>query len=408
MVSNSVTEPVEAKLESKVVPLGGGAGKSKPKSKMRPQRLRRLLLMGSFIIIVLLPCLLIGGYMAFVQSDRYVSSTGFAVRSMGSTGGFDLLGSFAGGFGGGGSTTSDSYIVLKYLESRDIVERLQAQVDLRQIFGKSDADKYSRLAPGSTIEELVEYWTSMISSSYNSTAGIISVDVEAFDPDDAKRIVDAVIFNVKALVNDLSEGARNDAVRFAEAEVKLGEGRLKSVQERIRQFREKQQSISPVEAAKMQGDIYAKLQAQLTETETRMSILGDSVGPDAPSMTALHRKADALRQQISEIRGAIVGDGDMVTDGEMGLSSQLQEYEALDLEKTFAEKAFASALASLEKARVEASRQQRYLALFSQPAVAEEAVYPRRFVSIFLLIFVTLSIWGSLTLIGYSLNDHLS
>jgi capsular polysaccharide transport system permease protein len=96
------------------------------------------------------------------------------------------------------------------------------------------------------------------------------------------------------------------------------------------------------------------------------------------------------------------------TGSDQELVVLLAAYEELQVEKEFAQKAYASALSSLEAARVEASRQQRYLAVYSKPALADFALYPRKIVSpIFTFIF-SIIFWGIGSLIVYAVRDHLS
>jgi capsular polysaccharide transport system permease protein len=76
-------------------------------------------LKNSYFFLVLFPSIFIIIYLLFIASDRYASGSGFAVRSMSSQGSNDLLSSMT-GLVGSGSSTSDSYIVVKFLESRDL------------------------------------------------------------------------------------------------------------------------------------------------------------------------------------------------------------------------------------------------------------------------------------------------
>ena len=86
----------------------------------------------TYLFFVLLPFLLIAFYFIFIASDRYASGAGFAVRSMSAQSGSDLLGSVT-GLAGSGSSISDSYIVIKFLESRDLLESLIDETDFLQI-----------------------------------------------------------------------------------------------------------------------------------------------------------------------------------------------------------------------------------------------------------------------------------
>jgi capsular polysaccharide transport system permease protein len=72
-------------------------------------------------------------------------------------GGMDVLGAFT-GLASTGSTTSDSYIVLKYLESRDLLDRLQKDFDLRGNYSAENIDYLSRMEPDLLIEEVIDYW----------------------------------------------------------------------------------------------------------------------------------------------------------------------------------------------------------------------------------------------------------
>ena len=76
------------------------------------------------------------------------------------------------------------------------------------------------------------------------------------------------------------------------------------------------------------------------------------------------------------------------------LSGQVAAYEELLVEREFAEKAYVSALSTLEKARVDAAQQQRYLATFVPPSLPQEALYPRRVLNAFMVLAVAALLWA--------------
>ena len=78
----------------------------------------------------------------------------------------------------------------------------------------------------------------------------------------------------------------------------------------------------------------------------------------------------------------------------------------LALEQEFSQKAYISALTSLEHARVEADRQQRYLAAFVRPAVPEDALYPERILNILITIFAAFMFWGIVVMTVYIVREH--
>jgi capsular polysaccharide transport system permease protein len=371
---------------------------------IRPRSLRRRILALSFLLCVAVPASLGAFYFTVMASDRYVSGAGFAVRGMDAGGGGDFLGAVT-GLASSGSTTSDSYILLDYLKSRDLVEKLEREFPLRASFSKEDVDMLSRLDPSFEIERVVGYWQSRITTSFAPSTGIVKFEVEAFTPEDARKLAALVLAHSKALVNDLSIRARRDALAHAEEEVAHAEARLKLALDAVRRFRETERSIDPVGDARAQTELIGGLERQLAELKARIAALKPSVSRDAPSLRNLMRQAEALEQQISAAReGPIAGQAG---DDPTRLSGQLASFETLEIERSFAQKAYASAFSSLEKARIEAGRQQRYLAVYSAPAVPQYPAYPRRLVNSLLLLGGLCTAWGIGALIAYAVRDHM-
>lgn len=139
--------------EQRVVPLridrAAAAFARKAELNMRPRQVRRLLLAVSFVLLVLIPSLFGGVYFLVLASDRYSASASFAIRSMDSVpAGGDFLGAIA-GLSSVGTTTTDSYIVLEYLKSRELIEKVQKEFDLRAAYSKSNIDFIYKLDQGS-------------------------------------------------------------------------------------------------------------------------------------------------------------------------------------------------------------------------------------------------------------------
>lgn len=368
---------------------------------MRPQQRRRRYLAGSFLLAVVLPVLLSALYYALLASDRYVSGAGFAVRGVTATTGLDGIGALT-GLAATGTTTSESYIILKYLRSRDLVERLDADIGIRNLFADDRIDRLSRISATRPIEDFVTHWGGMIETSFDTTSGIVTFEAQAFSPDDADRIARHVLHYIQDLVNQLSENARQDALRFARQEVAGAEARLREALQQLREFRDREQMIDPAATAQIDIELIGALEARLVDIRARMAAIGDRVSPDAPALTSLRHQATALEAQIAT-RSAGIGSATGA-----GLSDLLARYEALEVEKAFAQQSYASALASLEQARLEADRQQRYLAVYSHPALPQDALYPRRVLTIALIGAAATTIWAIGALIAYAVRDHLT
>src|SRR5581483_5189486 len=109
--------------------------------------------------------------------------------------------------------------------------------------------------------------------------------------------------------------------------------------------------------------------------------------------------ADALKNQIATERRRLTGSNG-------ALAPQIAEYEHLLLEREFADKGYASALASLESARVEASKQHLYLVRVVEPNLPEKALYPRTSIILPTVFFGRLISYGIGWLIVAGVREH--
>jgi len=370
----------------------------------------------SIAVCVLLPTLVTALFYLFIASDRFVSEARFAVRSSESQS-FDSLGMITGM--PSSQMVSDSYIVADYISSRDMVDELVRRLPLRSVY--ADADYFSRIGEGVTLEQLIEYWQKRIDVYYDSTKNTISVEVQAFNPTDADRITREVVDIVRILVNDLSAQARRDAVQFAASEVARSELRVRGAREDLLTFRVAHNELDPTQAAEATLGIAAQLEAERSRLASELASLSGYLSDEAPSIQMLKSRITALAGEVARIQGQISvgadahgmrGSEQAVIDPSApppnAMASVIGEYQELMLNQEFAEKAYTAAMASLERARSEASRTQTYLAIYGQPSIAEEATYPRRWLNIW-VVFALSSILWAIGVLGFmTVRDHVS
>ena len=160
VVESKTSQEVKEVKEPRVIPLridrAAAAIARKADLNIRARQLRRVMLKLSFVVCVILPSLLGALYFFLIASERYAASASFAVRSMDSVpAGGDFLGAIA-GLSSVGTTTTDSYIVLEYLKSRELIEKVQSEFDLREAFSRSSIDFFYQMDASSPIEDVVD------------------------------------------------------------------------------------------------------------------------------------------------------------------------------------------------------------------------------------------------------------
>jgi len=159
----------------------------------------------SFIAVVGVPVALAVLYYFLIAADQYVTEFRFALRTVDPARG-EVSGMLQGSVAPS-PVGVDSYAVVQYIGSRDIIDDIGKALDLREMFSRSDADWLSRLQLPVSIEELVRYWKNQVDPFYDVTNGTIVVRVRAFTADDALKLAQAFFASSEHLVNDMSARA---------------------------------------------------------------------------------------------------------------------------------------------------------------------------------------------------------
>lgn len=384
------------------------AAQVKPRSlakNLSKFKMRHAVIAGSFMFGVVVPASLSTFYMLFIAADQYHSSSSFSVRSIEAASGGDLMGLFT--QASTGNTTSDSYILIDYIRSAKMLALVEQKFDLKSVFAVRGLDYVYGLWSNEGLEDRLAYWRKMVRVNFDHASGIMELEVRAFDPAQAQAIAKFVMEKSDELVNNLSTSARDGVLRASHEEVRIAETRLVNAREALRTYRDESQEVDPVEGAKLALQIIGGLEAELVKLNSDMTTAKTQMSDDTPRMRVLKARIDSVEQQLATERQRL-GSGDAQKSGapNSDVAGRIQQYESLETEREFAERAYAASLASLEKARIDASSKQRYLAAFIEPTLSEIAQYPNRLLNSFIMTLGLLFAWAVFVMAYYNIRDR--
>lgn len=420
------TQPVATGQPGARLP-GNGAGQPKPPmhqqrnpkpvsatytSEMnyerRPPRRTGMRFGGMLLLIVALaiPAML-SAYYGYFASDRYVTESQFSVRAAsqqsmisdaisGATGipsAAGMLGAF-----------QDAFVVREFVHSQELVDRIDHEMGMVKLFGLASVDWWSRLASGATREEKHDYWQYRVSADLDATTGLIALKVSAFNAEDSLKLSKAILAACQELVNDLTARAREDALSFAAEEVAKAEDRLRQARLAVTAYRNTTGDIFPEATAKAQLELVAQLDFELAKTKAEVAAMG--LSPTAPTQRAAAARIKALQDQIALEREKLASTATH-SGGGGPLSDVLIKYQALEVDRLFAEQFYMGTLALLESARQEAIKVQRYLVVFVQPGLAEEPLEPRRGWAVLTVLGCTLAAYIVLGVLYKTIKEHV-
>lgn len=366
---------------------------------------RRML--ASLLAAVLLPVLCGGIYLYGFASDQYETEFRFSVRQQQPLK-MDNM-SIGSAIGGGNpllAVITDSEVVVQYLQSREVVDQISRSIDLHQVYSPPGADWWARLRPDAEAEDRVKYWRRVVDPFFDMTSGIVTVRVRAFRPEDAVMVASTALQLSERLVNQLSARAHDDALAYAQGEVKTAETRLKAAQVAIARYRNENAVLFPTMQATSSTSVEGRLRETLADLRaTYTAQLNQYVSADSLHMRMLKSRIEAMEGQIREVQ-------EQMTRPEPGrdgasLASVMSGYSTVEVEERIAERGYENALTALQRARNEASQQLVYLNAFVHPALPERSLYPVRWRQLLEIALASLAAWCLGMLLIQGVRDHM-
>lgn len=352
-----------------------------------------------FLLTVALPTSLSIIYFGLVASDVYISESRFVVRSperqTPSPLGMLLKGT------GFSRSQDDTYTVQNFMLSRDALRLLNEKLGIGKTFADTGVDIFSRFAGldrDNSFEALHNYYQKKVDIQLDALSSITTLTVRGFTAESTFQINQQLLEMSEALVNQLNERGRQDMIRFAAEEVHVAEKKATAAALALSKYRNQKGVIDPERQATIQLQQIAKMQDELIATQSQLSQL-QTFTKNNPQIPTLQQRVKSLRQEIDEETGSVAGSGS-------SLANKAAEFQRLALEREFADKQLASALASLEQARSEAQRKQLYLERIVQPNKPDAAIEPRRIRGVLATVALGLISWGILTMLIAGVREH--
>jgi capsular polysaccharide transport system permease protein len=366
---------------------------SQPVSQFAFHRLRDMLLQHFgpifFWAVFFAPTLIAIIFWGLIASDRFISEAQFIVRSVETSPVGDAT-TFLQDIGIT-RANDDAFAINAYIKSRDLTKLLMKEIDLRKVYGHTEADwitRYGKTGAADTDEAFYRYFIKQVSLERDVEKGITTLSVSAYDPADAKAIADAILRAGEKRVNALNVRAQEDAVAQAQSSFGLAAQALVDANVALTQYRNTSKSVDPAASADSAQDQSSQIDQELMKLRVQLqSMVSHAVS--SPAIPSLRRRIAALERQAGAQQAKMTG-------GSNALSGKLGGYEELIVKRELAERIFENAQKELDSAKQEAARHQIYVETIAQPNLPDDSREPRRLR--YIATVALLSFWAYLML----------
>lgn len=354
-----------------------------------------------FIFTVIVPTLIAILYFGVLTNDVYISESRFVVRNASQKSASPIAAALGqAGLSGGGGGTEGNGTVTEYILSRRALSEANEDGFIVEAYTSPDiffVDRFGAIL-GESQEQLYEYFLGKVSVTEGLAGQVMTLQVRAFDPSEAREINSRLLVQSEELVNSLSERSQNDTIALAKQQVDEATDGARSARIELAQFRGAEQIVDPAQESMVGLQMIGKLQDQLISAKTQLRQL-QTYTPNASQIPFLRTQVRQLESEIAQTRNEL-------TSGQGSLSASMVRYQELAANSEFAEQQLAIALASLQEAQAEARRKSTYIERISDPSQPDFAAEPRRVRSIFATLVLGLLTWGVLSMLMIGVREH--
>jgi capsular polysaccharide transport system permease protein len=353
-----------------------------------------------FVLIVLLPFLCFAIYQIVWASDRFESQSQLLVQQPNGMTTLDpsmaLLSGFTGGSGG-----KDTELVKAFIASNDLLIYLEKQLGISEHFSDSSFDFFSRLSSDATAEKKLKFYHNHVTSEIDDTSGVISVRAQAFTPVFAKSLTELIVKRSEWYINKIGHDLAKAQLSFVQNEHNRVERKLQLVKTELLAFQRRHNLLDPeAEGLALQKIAYS-LESQIAGQTTELRVLRASMSDVAPlvmqakeRLLSLQDQLQVERQRLTKVTHSGTSSSFSKDVKSLGVNEILTRYSAYKVDMEFAMQAYAASQISLEKSRIEAYRQLKFLVVVESPTLAEEARYPEVIYNLTLFLAVMMMIFG--------------
>ncbi len=348
-------------------------------------------------IFVLLPFLIFSFYQVILASPRYESQAKLIVKEPDGMATLDPAMAIMSGFGVS-SGSSDTELVKAFIYSTDMLTYIDQELSISEHFSSTEYDFFSRLSAQASNEDKLSFFQDRVLVEIDDQSQIVSVFVQAFTPEFSHLISQTIVARAEWFINEIGHTLAKEQLKFVQQEHALVEKRLKSVKTELLSFQSRHDLLDPQAEGMALQQIAYQLEGQIAVKRTELRTLRSSMSENAPQVLNVAAQLQSMTQQLENERGRLTDQSaseDLLPEEiNLNVSQILAKFSDYKINLELALQAYTSSQVSLEKSRIEAYRQLKYLITVESSTQPQEAKYPEVFYNISLFLAITLMVFG--------------
>lgn len=324
---------------------------------------------------------------SIMPPDQPNSSAMMLAALAGRAGGLGMLGSLAGGLGGG-HASADLFIDL--LESGTVSGHLIDRFNLQQVYRKRyRVDAAKHLARLTKITE-------------DKKSGVITIEVEDTDRTRARDLTRGYLEELNQLVLQTTTSAAHRERVFIEQRLHSVQADLEDAEVKLSQFSSKNNAVDIKEQTRAMVDAGARVQAELIVQQSGLQALRQIYGDENIRVRKSEAQIASLQAQLAKMAGSPTQPGNDSNSQDNRASTELYPplrqlpqlavpFTDLYRRVQVQEAVFQLLTQQYETARIEEAKDVPAVSVIDAPGIPEKKSFPPRLLLTLLLTFLSLA-----------------
>jgi len=354
--SSQANDAVDLEITSNVIPIK--AEKRQGSALLKP----------SVYHLLLIPAIASGIYFYGIARDRFITRSDFVIRKAEDSANADgnSLGSLLGR--SNQLSIEDARFLQTYLQSPQVLSDLSRSLDIEALYARDNKDPFAGIEPGQSPEKRLQFFKKQVAVSLDEISGSIILKTVGLNPQASFDLNRYMLRKSEEFVNRLNQDISLKQLGFAEKELQRSRINLEQAKNRLVSYQNSNSSvIDPKGEAQLASATINKLQERLVDRKVELSTLRRQYkDPNEPVILAMVDEVKELEQMIKKESSSLVAPQGR------NLNRRAADVVKLESDVSFATDSYKLALTSVEKARVESKRQQKFMAILSAPQLPED------------------------------------
>ncbi|MET6759736.1 lipopolysaccharide biosynthesis protein [Pseudoalteromonas sp. NCIMB_1079] len=354
------------------------------------------LLTKPWFLLLVIPFILFAFYQLILAAPRYESRAQLIIQQPDGMTTMDPSMALLSGLGVGGNSTTDTEIAKTYIHSKDMLNYLQTHNNLKEHY-QNGGDIFSRLSSNASSEDLLQYYVDHTEVEIDEDSGVLKILAQGFTPEFANTLTQTIVNRAEWYINSIGHQLADAQLKFIRLEHAKVEQRLRDAQKRTLAFQQKNNLLDPEAEGMALQQITYGLEGQIAIKSAQLKGLRSTMTEKAPQVVVLASELNALKTQLELERDRLStqqGSSSNIKNNGTSVSEVLAQFSDLKIELELALKGYTSSEVSLDKARIEAYRQLKYLVVVESATTPQENKYPTTLYNILLFAVLQLMFFG--------------